>query len=219
MLTILNSKQYTVEGDAVLCESDFKDALSKWDWSFFFHSVHCLGGEFNEASWRMMKGNVVCEALEMCSDNQAKYVDEVGFDLLVGDTKVEVKTEVGIIHKNMARTKKIQLKNIRGTAGLVPVLKRTFDYLLIINTGLPFASAFATWETVERNHYLTPDQIQCQLSSQDLVFISRGTVRISDQISSPFSMKKKMIEEIHEWLGGVKNQVDKLPEDSRITDY
>ena len=123
MLTILNSKQYTVEGDAVLSESDFKDALSKWDWSFFFHSVHCLGSEFNEASWRMMKGNVVCEALEMCSGGQAKYVDEVGFDLLVGNTKVEVKTEVGIIHKNMAKTKKIQLKNIRGTAGLVPVLK------------------------------------------------------------------------------------------------
>ena len=219
MLTILNSKQYTVEGDAVLCESDFKDALSKWDWSFFFHSVHCLGSEFNEASWRMMKGNVVCEALEMCSGNQAKYVDEVGFDLLVGDTKVEVKTEVGIIHKNMARTKKIQLKNIRASAGEVPILQRTFDYLLIINTGPPFASAFATWETVERNQYPTSDQIQCQLSSQDLDFISRGTVRISDQISSPFSMKKRMIETTHEWLVGVKDQLDRLPEDSRITDY
>ena len=101
----------------------------------------------------------------------------------------------------------------------VPILQRTFDYLLIINTGPPFASAFATWETVERNQYPTSDQIQCQLSSQDLDFISRGAVRISDQISSPFSMKKRMIETTHEWLAGVKDQLDRLPEDSRITDY
>ena len=74
-------------------------------------------------------------------------------------------------------------------------------------------------QTVERNQYPTSDQIQCQLSSQDLDFISRGTVRISDQISSPFSMKKRMIEATHEWLVGVKDQLDRLPEDSRITDY
>ena len=219
MLTILNSKQYTVEGDAVLCESDFKEALSKWDWSFFFHSVHCLGREFNEASWRMMKGNVVCEALEMCSGGQAKYVDEVGFDLLVGDTKVEVKTERRIIRKDMAKTKRIQLKNIRARFGKVPILERTFDYLLIINTSPPFVSAFTTWETVEKNQFATSDQIQCQLGSKDFDLVSRDTFRVSDQISSPFSMKRRMIEDIHEWLAGVKNQVDRLPEDSRITDY
>jgi len=223
ILTCLEVVDFHRVGDVVLSESDFKDSLAGWDWSFFFHSVNCLGSEFNDASWRMMKGEVVCAALEMCSGGQAKYVDEVGFDMLVGDTKVEVKTEFGIIHRNLGRTKKIQLKNIRARAGEVPVLRRTFDYLLIINTGPPFVSAFATWETVERNQEPTADQIQCQLKQSDIVFTTSLTgVPVSDKVSSRSSLKDYVKEGFDEWLADIREQLGDAPEsnsDSQITDY
>ena len=207
----------------MLSESAFRDVLSGWDWSFFFHSVSCLGSEFNEASWRMMKGEVVCSALEMCSGGQAKYVDEVGFDMLVGDTKVEVKTEFGIIYKNMTGTKKIQLKNIRAGAGEVPNLQRTFDYLLIINTGPPFVSAFASWETVDRNQEPTSDQIQCQLKSSDIVFTTPLTgVSVSDKVTSGSSLKDYVKSGFNDWLNDIKKQLGNESgpgSDSQITDY
>ena len=212
-----------MEVKILLNESDFRDEISGWDWSFFFHAVKCLGNEFNEASWRMMKGEVVCSALEMCSSGQAKYVDEVGFDMLVGHTKVEVKTEFGIIYKNMSGTKKIQLKNIRAGAGEVPNLQRTFDYLLIINTGPPFVSAFASWKTVERKQEPTSDQIQCQLSSGDIVFTTpRNGVSISENVNSGSSLKEYVKRGFNDWLEDIRRQLgnELVPErDSHITDY
>ena len=170
-----------------------------------------------------MKGEVVCSALEMCSGGQAKYVDEVGFDMLVGDTKVEVKTEFGIIHKNMARTKKIQLKNIRAGAGEVSLLQRTFDYLLIINTGPPFVSAFAPWETVDRNQQPTSDQIQCQLMRSDIVFTTPlNGIPVSSKVTSRSSLKVYVKNGINDWLNDIKEQLgnESEPEyDSQITDY
>jgi len=171
----------------------------------------------------MMKGEVVCSALEMCSGGQAKYVDEVGFDMLVGVTRVEVKTEFGIIHKNMSRTKKIQLKNIRAGVGEVPNLQRTFDYLLIINTGTPFVSAFATWETVDRNQEPTSDQIQCQLKSSDIVFTTPlAGISVSDNVTSRSSLKDYVKNGFNDWLSDIKEQLENEPRtdsDTYITDY
>ncbi len=67
--------------------------IKSWDWSLFFNTVDKLGSQFNQASWRMMKGEVICTALEICSNGKAEYVDEVGYDLVVGEIKIEVKTE------------------------------------------------------------------------------------------------------------------------------
>jgi len=207
----------------VLSKSEFEDSISGWDWPLFFHSLNCLGNEFNEPSWRMMKGEVVCAALEMCNLGQAKYVDEVGFDLLMGNTKIEVKTEAGIIHKNLKSTKKIQLKNIRAKVGKVPVLHRTFDYLLIINTAPPFVSAFATWKTVERNQEPTSDQIQCQLKQSDIVFTTPlAGVHVSDEVSSRSSLKDYVKGGFDEWLKDIRRQLADIPESSygpRINDY
>ena len=207
----------------VLSQNEFKEILEGWDWPFFFHSVKCLGSQFNEPSWRMMKGEVICAALEISSYGHAKYVDEVGYDMLVGDTKVEVKTEMGIIHSNLKRTKKIQLKNTRPRLGVTPVLEKTFDYLLIVNTSSPYVSAFATWETVEKNQKPTSDQIQCQLMSEDLVFITpHYGVNLSEEVSSRWSMKEYAKEGINEWLSDIKGQVEDLPNDGvnpKVTDY
>ena len=45
-----------------------------------------------------MKGEVICMALEV-ANGDAIYVDEVGYDLIIGTTKIEVKTEKNIIKK------------------------------------------------------------------------------------------------------------------------
>ena len=72
-----------------------------------------------------MKGEVICTALEICSNGKAEYVDEVGYDLVVGEIKIEVKTEKKIIKNNFA-TKSIQLKNTRGET---QQFEKSFDYL------------------------------------------------------------------------------------------
>ena len=36
-----------------------------------------------------MKGEVICVALEVTSNSDAIYVDEVGHDLIIGTTKIE----------------------------------------------------------------------------------------------------------------------------------
>ena len=89
---------------------DLINKLKSWDWDLFFKTADRLGNQFNQASWRMMKGEVICTALEVCSNGQAVYVDEVGYDLIVDNLKIEVKTEKNIIKKDLS-TKSIQLKN------------------------------------------------------------------------------------------------------------
>ena len=68
--------------------------------------------------------------LRLLGNGDAIYVDEVGYDLIIGTTKIEVKTEKNIIKKNLS-TKSIQLKNTRGE---LQNFTQNFDYLLIANT-------------------------------------------------------------------------------------
>ena len=65
--------------------------LTNWDWPLFFNTVHHLGSQFNQPSWRMMKGEVVCMALEVASNGDAKYVDEVGYDLIIETLGLKLK--------------------------------------------------------------------------------------------------------------------------------
>ena len=50
---------------------DLINKLKSWDWDLFFKTADRLGNQFNQASWRMMKGEVICTALEVCSNGQA----------------------------------------------------------------------------------------------------------------------------------------------------
>ena len=172
--------------------------LTNWDWPLFFNTVHHLGSQFNQPSWRMMKGEVVCMALEVASNGDAKYVDEVGYDLIIGNTRIEVKTEKRIIKPNLS-TNAIQLKNTRGE---IQVFNQNFDYLLIANTQPTYIAAFCDWDTVYRNHQLTGDQIRCKLQEEDIHYLtSINGVDIDQSLNVNEGALKDYIKNgIKEWI-------------------
>lgn len=177
-----------------------EEKINAWDWELFFKTADALGSQFNQASWRMMKGEVICVALEMCSNGDAKYVDEVGYDLLIGDVKVEVKTEKAIIKKN-DDTKAIQLKNTRGE---VQKINKTFDYLLLANTQQEYKAAIVEWEIVKPNCIKVGDQIQCKLRKEELTFISKYTLARNKK-KEETGLKTYMKNGIKKWILDIKN--------------
>jgi len=182
-------------------KEQFITGISSWDWNLFFEVCNHLGSQFNQPSWRMMKGEVVCMALEEISNNSCKYVDEIGYDLEYMGYKIEVKTEKNIIKKNL-NTKSIQLKNTRG---VVQNFNKTFDYLLIINTEQPYVAALATWEEVNKKHELKGDQIQCVIESENLKFVTeKSGLKINDNSESNDLLKKYMRDGIKKWIKGIK---------------
>ena len=191
-----------------LLNNKLLENLNSWNWNLFFKTVVNLGNQFNQASWRMMKGEVICTALEVCSNGQAIYVDEVGYDLVVDNFKIEVKTEKKIINQNLD-TKYIQLKNTRGE---IQKFKQSFDYLLIANTGpisntKPiFFAALTDWNTVYQNHKPMGDQIQCKLFKKDLnLLTSKEGVEVSNCFfkQNDESLKNYMKNGIKEWIKSI----------------
>ncbi len=181
--------------------NDVAKQVSNWNWKYFFRACDALGVQFNDASWRMMKGEVICTALEEISNDTSKYVDEVGYDLIFMDKKIEVKTEKQIIRKNLD-TKSIQLKNTRG---VIQQFKKTFDYLLIINTEAPFIAALTTWDEVNKKHLLKGDQIQCIIESENLMFLTKKSgVKINQNIEPNNSLKEYMRDGIRKWISEIE---------------
>jgi len=176
--------------------------FNSWNWNLFFKAADRLGSQFNQASWRMMKGEVICTALEVCSNGHAVYVDEVGYDLIVDNFKIEVKTEKNIIKRDL-NTKSIQLKNTRGQ---IQQFEQSFDYLLIANTSPSYLAALTDWNTVYQNHILTGDQIQCALSQNDLNFLtSKEGIDVPNYLSNQNdeSLKNYMKNGIKKWIQSI----------------
>jgi len=182
-------------------DNEIVDNLKSWDWNLFFKVSNKLGNQFNQPSWRMMKGEVICTALEVCSKGKALYVDEKGYDLIVDNSKIEVKTEKNIIKTNLD-TKSIQLKNTRGQ---IQQFEKSFDYLLIANTSPTYIAALTNWETVYKNHRLTGDQIQCSLSQSELNFITskNGTNIVNSFTQNDESLKDYMKDGIKKWIKSI----------------
>jgi len=181
---------------------DIANKMSNWNWEHFFLVCDNLGTQFNQPSWRMMKGEVICVALEEISNNSSKYEDEIGYDLEYMGYKIEVKTERRIIKKNLD-TKSIQLKNTRG---VIQNFNKTFDYLLIINTEEPYIAALATWDEVYKKHKLKGDQIQCIIESENLNFLTnKSGLKIINNSKSNNSLKEYMGDGIKKWINDIKN--------------
>ena len=67
----------------------------------FFQSASNLGKQFNDRTWRFLKAEVLGIALEMASNGEAVYVDAPGYDLTIGDVKIEIKTQERAFTKNL----------------------------------------------------------------------------------------------------------------------
>ena len=179
--------------------------LSKWDWKFFFQVAHELGDQFNDNTWRFLKAEVLAIALEISSNGEAEYVDETGYDLKVGDLKIEVKT-VGSKWER-AFTKKLDTTTLRmkNTMGKKQKFLPTFDYLVVANSEPPYLAALATWDDVYQGHKRTGDAVTSKIKKQNLNFLTpEFGIEIEDGLPSSYSIRDYVREGIRDWVMEIK---------------
>lgn len=182
--------------------------FKRCDWKSFYNLVHSIGPGLNHPSWRMMKGEVINLALEKSCDENLKYVDRPGCDLIyISDdklTRIEVKSDMNMFYKDRHGKKiaratlknKIQLKNTMGRLGQ---LYKTFDYLLLIQTRGQAIISLTPFDKVQKNSIKTADQIKVeQLKEDEMIFISpkagfenMSTVSFSKPLDSNVSSRMK----------------------------
>ena len=86
------------------------------------------------------------------SDGQLRYVGDYkdGMDFESDDHAYEMKGKLKMFNKN-GSTSAIDLKNFRGES---KVVNKTFDYMLLVDTG-SMAIGITDWETVNKRIYYT----------------------------------------------------------------
>jgi hypothetical protein len=187
------------------------EPIQGWDWPLFFKYATHLGKQLNQTTWRFLKAEVLGHAMEMVSHSEAKYVDESGYDLELGNIKIEVKTHAKIF-TNQLDTRYIRMKN---TMGETQLFEKTFDYLLVANTEPPYVAAIATWDDVYKEHRLKMDVIESKIKKSDLQFVTPETgIDISSEVFEDSNLKNSIIEGIREWLAEIKekeNSESKVP--------
>jgi len=188
---------------------DLVDQMSNWNWQLFFRAACNLGDEFNETTWRFLKAETLAIALEMSSEGEAKYVDETGYDLIVGNVKIELKT-VGSSKKRAFTkslgTSTLRIKNTMGEQKF----EKTFDYLVVANSEPPYLAALTTWEEVYRGHKPTPDAITSKIKKEGLNFLTSEEGEILEQgFPSSDSLKEYVRGGIRDWVEGIKRELVK----------
>jgi len=131
-----------------------------------------------------MKGEVVSLTLEKASNGDARYQDQIGYDLVLRpppysrNARIEVKSMKQIFLKERGdqprdtRKNLIQLKNTRGKRQQQK-WKQTFDYLLLVQTVPPFIASIVPWEVVNDNVEMAGDQIKIErLKEEQMTFVT-----------------------------------------------
>ena len=110
------------------------------NWNKFFSVVDVTGDSLNERKNRFEKSDLFEQALDVCSDGQMKWVDEVGHDHIYNMVKIEMKSQQHCLYTKTGNLKKkvgsIKLMNSLGDASgrtFDDVVR--FDHLLIVDTG------------------------------------------------------------------------------------
>lgn len=119
--------------------------LDEVDWNKFFSVVEDVGDTLNDLKLRFDKSDILENCLEICStDNQIKWVDKVGWDHIVGPSKIkmEMKSQAACLYtksgklRKSGKTTSIKIMNSQGTAiGRDPREVLRFDDLLLVDTG------------------------------------------------------------------------------------
>ena len=184
---------------------ELAEKMSKWNWKLFFQTASNLGNQFNERTWRFLKAEVLALALEMCSRGEADYVDAPGYDLVVGDLRIELKSQERAFTRNLD-TASIRMKN---TMGENQRFDRTFDYLIVANSEPPYIAALTPWEEVYKGHRMTGDAVTSKIGKASLKFI---TSQEGEELASGFppsdSLKETVRDAIREYLEEILRRLD-----------
>ena len=184
--------------------TQISETMRRWDWNTFFQSASNLGKQFNDRTWRFLKAEVLGIALEMASNGEAVYVDAPGYDLTIGDVKIEVKTQERAFTKNLD-TASIRMKN---TMGENQSFDKTFDYLVVANSEPPYLAALAPWDDVYAGHRMTGDAITSKIRKEGLTFLTPKTgVILPSEFPPSESLKNYVRDGIREWVSKIEIDV------------
>lgn len=121
---------------------------SKMNWERFFNLVKSTGDDLNRRKDRFDKSDIFEQALDAYSDGVLEWVDQIGYDHIIGDHTSEMKTQKFCLYnKNgskKSKTSSIKLMNSLGDAsGRTKDQVIKFDYLKIVDTGSPISYSVA----------------------------------------------------------------------------
>ncbi len=190
--------------------NDLVDQMSNWNWQLFFQAACNLGDQLNETTWRFLKAETLAIALEMSSGGEAKYVDDTGYDLVIGDVKIEVKTVGNLTQRAFTKSLDTSTLRIKNTMGMTQKFEKTFDYLVVANSEPPYLAALTTWEEVYRGHKPTGDAITSKIKKEGLNFLTSEEGEILAQGFPPSdSLKEYVRDGIRDWVERIKRELVK----------
>ena len=190
--------------------SQIAERISCWNWQTFFQSACNLGGQFDDTTWRFLKAEVLGIALEAASNGEAEYVDEPGYDLLIKDVKIEIKTQ------KKAFTKKLdtQLLRIKNTMGPIQRFEKTFDYLFVANSEPPYIAALTPWSEVNDGRKMTGDAVNSTIEKKGMIFLTSESGVVLPQNFPPSESLKRFVRGgIRNWVDEIKSELEKYEED------
>lgn len=152
---------------------------SKMNWERFFNLVKSTGDDLNRRKDRFDKSDIFEQALDTYSDGVLEWVDQIGYDHIVGDYTSEMKTQKFCLYnKNgskKSKTSSIKLMNSLGDAsGRTKDQVIKFDYLKIVDTGSPISYSVAFIHKNDiREEWMSfgKDGVTLQIPTEFLTFV------------------------------------------------
>ncbi len=114
---------------------------SSVDWDRYFDLVFRIGDSLNSHKNRFDKSDLLEHSIEIFSNGQIKWIDDLGADhLLPTGEKMEMKYVFGCLHGKTRKTKKfigsIKLMNSMGTCSHSDLPKDYANYLLLSDSSI-----------------------------------------------------------------------------------
>ena len=182
------------------------------DWSRFFTIVDHVGDSMNDRKSRFDKSDMFEDALDNCSEGAVQWVDNVGWDHVIGDITMEMKSQKNCLYTSKGALKKktasIKLMNSLGSAE-----KRTadevmrFEHLLIVDTGSrdSFSVAVLAKKDIKREWLdFKTDGVLLQVPTDKLFFVVRPLdVKIGERNNSIQCYQQAKRKMQREWLASI----------------
>ena len=156
------------------------DSFKHIEFNRLFSLCEDVGKSLDEGKLRFDKADLFEAALESCSGGKFKWEDGKGFDhiCLVGGKDegllIEMKSQRFCLHTPLGaekkKTKSIKLNNTQGTS---KKMQKTFDRLLIVDTGSreSYSAAVVSYETVEKHYKNLDDGNVVQIPNEELFWV------------------------------------------------
>jgi hypothetical protein len=182
------------------------------DWCRFFRIVDHVGDSMNDRKSRFDKSDMFEDALDDCSKGAVQWVDNIGWDHVVGNITMEMKSQKNCLYTSKGTLKKktasIKLMNSLGSAE-----KRTadevmrFDYLLIVDTGScnSFSVAVLAKNSIKKEWLdFKTDGVLLQVPTDELFFVVRPSdIKIGERNKSIQCYQQAKRKMQREWLASI----------------